>query len=129
MKAKVLKKVRRLTSIDGFEISYQSFHNDASSIWHKMTLRQKKTEEVCEKFNVLASKYHSEKSVLFNLPRRAMKDCEKDAIHQKESKYYCEYAIKTQESFAILGSKLGRLHCRLCRRPSEAKARELLALL
>ena len=108
MKAKVLKKVRRLTSIDRFEISYQSFHNDASSIWHKMTLRQKKTEEVCEKFNVLASKYHSEKSVLFNLPRRAMKDCE-EAIHQKESKYYCEYAIKTQEWFAILGSKLGRL--------------------
>ena len=70
-----------------------------------MTLRQKKTGEVCKKFNVLASKYHSEKSILFNLPRRAMKDCEEDAIQQKESKYYCEYAIKTQESFAILGSK------------------------
>lgn len=106
MKARVRKTVRRrLTSIDSFEIPYLSLHNDASAIWHKMTLRKKKTEEVCEKFNALETKYHSEKSVLFNLPRRGIKDCEENAIYQKESKYYCEYAIKTQESFAILGSK------------------------
>ena len=105
MKARVRKTVRRrLTSIDSFEIPYLSFHTDASSIWHKMILRQKKTGEVCEKFNLLEPKYHSEKSILFNLPRMGMNDCE-GAIYQKENKYYCEYAIKTQESFAILGSK------------------------
>ena len=106
MKARVPKTVRRRpTSNDSFESPYLSFHNDATSIWQKMTLRKKKTDQVCEQFNVLKPKYHSEKSVLFNLPRTGMKDCEEDAIYQNENKYYCEYVIKTQESFAIVESK------------------------
>ena len=82
--------------------SLLSLHNDASPIWQKMTLRRKKTEEVCEKFNVLEPKYHSEKSVLFNLPRSGIKDCEEDVNYKMENKYYCEYALKTQETFETL---------------------------
>ena len=64
-----------------------------------MTLRVRKTKEVCEKFNILEQKFQSEKSVLFILPRAGMKDCE-DVTYQKQNKYYCDYVISTKERFA-----------------------------
>ena len=73
-----------------------SLHNDDSSIWNKMTLRAKKTKEVCKKFKVLEEKFHSEKSVFFNLPRASLNDLEKRTTH------YQEYYNKTQEGLEIM---------------------------
>ena len=69
-----------------------------------MTLRVKKTKNVCEKFNILERKYHSEKSVLFNLPRSGIKNCEYENF-QKQNQYYCEYAVTTQERFTQFWSE------------------------
>ena len=66
-----------------------------------MTLRVRKTKEVCEKFNILEQKFQSEKSVLFisGYEKTGMKDCE-DVNYQKQNQYYCDYVITTKERFA-----------------------------
>ena len=61
-----------------------------------MTLRARKTKEVCKKFKVLEEKFHSEKSVFFNLPRASLNDFDKRTTH------YQEYYNKTQEGLEIM---------------------------
>ena len=68
-----------------------------------MTLRVKKTEEICEKYNSLERKYHSEKSVFFSLPRTPIDQ------NQNLSEHYLDYYTKTQENLKTLFNEYHQL--------------------
>ena len=81
-----------------------------------MTLRARKTKEVCKKFKVLEEKFHSEKSVFFNLPRASLNDLEKRTTH------YQDYYNKTQECLNLNKSSL-RLQASWDIRPRPRRSR------